>query len=187
MGRVKVASPPQPLFSRKHPNQALWISIALVLGIVAMVAVGAFLFSLGPLPVPDAPPFEVERFSGPVEIYSAETQAWTPMTRARVRELRLGASDKVKTGEHLEQGAVLGRKERHPCDWGKRRRDSVPNSGWTQWLFGEFGRRGLRRDCETLEEQRPLQANGQERQRVGPKEFPAEPIDGTISRLVPFV
>ncbi len=67
-----------------------------------LLSAGWFLFSLTP-PVPSSPfPIEIERFSGPVEVYSHATKQWRLLTRKLRKGIIFKFQDKVRTGKEAD-------------------------------------------------------------------------------------
>jgi len=75
-----------------------WLIVALFFAPLILLAGGLVLYMMGPHDTPEVYSYEVDRFSGLVEVYSPQTRGWTKLTRKTAGKMLIQSGQKVRTG-----------------------------------------------------------------------------------------
>ena len=80
-------------------QSSFWRGFLLVLIPIVLLGAGLVLFFMGPLSQTTAHPYQVERFSGPVELYSSQTKTWEKVLFKTYHDVVFHRGDRIRTGK----------------------------------------------------------------------------------------
>jgi hypothetical protein len=101
MSKIKVERPGSSKSTKKAKREGIprnVIFVFVVTTVVVFTLAGFIFFRLSNPPLSEVDFLGIERFSGDVQIFSQKEDTWGKLTRAGLRETRVGPGDSIRTG-----------------------------------------------------------------------------------------